>query len=164
MLAGVSTMATALDLLFVAVFSLGSFSALTLALFLSLMVYAGVRQWILNHMLQTNVLTTERMFEQLYRIARDVEAHPHRLTEHFSSLMRELYDPIEVVPMMRPLTRCQRSRCWLDADRARAHRRSRSRPRGSLRCAMPTVASGCSHPKMPAHRPHRRATGTRRRF
>jgi hypothetical protein len=107
MLAGVSTMATALDLLFVAVFSLGSFSALTLALFLSLMVYAGVRQWILNHMLQTNVLTTERMFEQLYRIARDVEAHPHRLTDHFSSLMRELYDPIEVVPMMRPLTRSQ---------------------------------------------------------
>ena len=107
MLAGVSTMATALDLLFVAVFSLGSFSALTLALFLSLMVYAGVRQWILNHMLQTNVLTTERMFEQLYRIARDVEAHPHRLPEHFSSLMKELYDPIEVLPVPRALTHSQ---------------------------------------------------------
>jgi signal transduction histidine kinase len=98
MLAGVSTIATALDLLFVAVFSLSSFSALTLALFLALMVYAGVRQWILNHMLQANVLTTERMFEHLYRIARDVEAHPNRLADHFSSLLRELYDPLEVMP------------------------------------------------------------------
>ncbi len=99
MLAGVSTMATALDLLFVAVFSLSAFSALTLALFLALMVYAGVRQWILNHMLQANVLTTERMFEHLYRIARDVEAHPDRLADHFSSLLRELYDPLEVRPV-----------------------------------------------------------------
>ncbi len=99
MLAGVSTMATALDLLFVAVFSLSAFSALTLALFLALMVYAGVRQWILNHMLQANVLTTERMFEHLYRIARNVEAHPDRLADHFSSLLRELYDPLEVRPV-----------------------------------------------------------------
>ncbi len=104
MLAGVSTMATALDLLFVAAFSLSAFSALTLALFLSLMVYAGVRQWILNHMLKANVLTTERMFEQLYRIARDVETHPQRLTEHVSSLLRELYDPIELAPVEGRLT------------------------------------------------------------
>ncbi len=97
LLAGVSTMATALDLLFVAVFSLSAFSALTLALFAALMAYAGLRQWILNHMLQANVFTTERMFEQLYRIARDVETHPQRLSEHFAALLRELYDPIEVV-------------------------------------------------------------------
>ena len=41
MLAGISTVATSLDLLFIAVFSLGQFASLTLALFLALGLYAG---------------------------------------------------------------------------------------------------------------------------
>jgi signal transduction histidine kinase len=102
-LAGISTMATALDLLFIAVFSLGPFASLSIALFLSLMAYAGVRQWILNHMLQTNVLTTERMFEKLYRIARDVEDEPRRLPDQLSALLREVYDPLEVLPLQRTI-------------------------------------------------------------
>ncbi len=105
MLAGVSTIATALDLLFVAVFSFGPFASLTLATFFSLMVYAGVRQWILNHMVQTNIVTTERMFEQLYRIARDVEKQPQHLPQQLSDLLRELYDPIEVKTLDRSFER-----------------------------------------------------------
>jgi signal transduction histidine kinase len=101
MLAGVSTIATALDLLFVAVFSLGPFASLTLATFFSLMVYAGVRQWILNHMVQTNIVTTERMFEQLYRIARDVEKQPQHLPQQLAGLLRELYDPMEITTVNR---------------------------------------------------------------
>jgi signal transduction histidine kinase len=97
LLAAVSTVATSLDLLFVAVFSLGQFASLTLALFVSLAVYSGARQWILNQLLGSNMLTTERMFEQLYRIAREVEAHPERTAMLLSELLRDLFEPMEVV-------------------------------------------------------------------
>jgi signal transduction histidine kinase len=97
LLAAISTVATSLDLLFVAVFSFGQFASLTLSLFLSLGVYAGARQWILNQLLGNSMLTTERMFEQLYRIAREVEAHPERTPALLSQLLRELFEPIEVL-------------------------------------------------------------------
>ncbi len=96
LLAAISTVATSLDLLFVAVFSLGQFASLTLSLFLSLAVYAGARQWILNQLLGSNMLTTERMFEHLYRIAREVEVRPERTAALLSELLRELFEPMEV--------------------------------------------------------------------
>jgi len=96
LLAAVSTVATSLDLLFVAVFSLGQFASLTLSLFMSLAVYAGARQWILNQLMGNNMLTTERMFEHLYRIAREVEARPERTAALLSQLLRELFEPLEV--------------------------------------------------------------------
>ena len=96
LLAAISTVATSLDLLFVAVFSLGQFASLTLSLFVSLGVYSGARQWILNQLLGSSMLTTERMFEQLYRIAREVEAHPERTQALLSRLLRDLFDPMEV--------------------------------------------------------------------
>ena len=96
LLAAISTVATSLDLLFVAVFSLGQFASLTLSLFLSLAVYAGARQWILNHLLGSSMLTTERMFEQLYGIAREVEAHPERIPTLLSQLLADLFEPLEV--------------------------------------------------------------------
>ncbi len=101
LLAAVSTVATSLDLLFVAVFSLGQFASLTLSLFLSLAVYSGARQWILNHLLGSSMLTTERMFEQLYRIAREVEAHPERTPSLLSQLLAELFEPLEVTVVER---------------------------------------------------------------
>ena len=96
LLAAISTVATSLDLLFVAVFSLGQFASLTLSLFVSLGVYAGVRQWILSQLLGSSMLTTERTFEQLYRIAREVEAFPERTPALLAQLLRELFEPIEV--------------------------------------------------------------------
>ena len=96
LLAAISTVATSLDLLFVAVFSLGQFASLTLSLFISLGVYSGARQWILNQLLGSSMLTTERMFEQLYRIAREVEAHPERTPALLSQLLRDLFEPMEV--------------------------------------------------------------------
>jgi signal transduction histidine kinase len=107
MLAGISTVATSLDLLFVAVFSLGQFASLTLSLFLSLGLYAGARQWILNQMLGSNMLTTERMFEQLYRIAREAEARPQRAGELLSRMLRDLFEPLEVMRIDRPLQRAR---------------------------------------------------------
>jgi signal transduction histidine kinase len=101
MLAGISTVATSLDLLFVAVFSLGQFASLTLALFVSLGAYAGARQWILNQMLGTRLLTTERMFEQLYRIAREVEARPESAGVLLTRLLRDLFEPLETLQITR---------------------------------------------------------------
>lgn len=104
LLAAVSTVATSLDLLFVAVFSLGQFASLTLSLFVALAVYSGARQWILNQLLGSSMLTTERMFEQLYRIAREVEAHPERTATLLGQLLRELFEPMEVVLVDRSLS------------------------------------------------------------
>jgi signal transduction histidine kinase len=96
LLAAISTVATSLDLMFVAVFSLSQFASLSLSLFLSLAVYAGARQWILNQLMGNNILTTERMFEHLYRIAREVEARPERTAALLAQLLRELFEPMEV--------------------------------------------------------------------
>ena len=96
LLAAISTVATSLDLLFVSVFALGPFASLTLSLFVSLAVYSGARQWILNQLLGSSRLTTERMFEQLYRIAREVEAQPERTPTLLSQLLGELFEPLEV--------------------------------------------------------------------
>lgn len=101
LLAAVSTVATSLDLLFVAVFSLGNFASLTLALFISLGVYAGLRQWLLNRILARERVTTERMFEHLYRIARAVQARPQSVGEHLKRLLSELFDPLEVKQVAR---------------------------------------------------------------
>jgi signal transduction histidine kinase len=101
MLAGISTVATSLDLLFVTLFALGRFTSLTLALFLSLGAYAGARQWILNKMVGRSVLTTERAFEQLYRVAREVQAQPSRYAPLLEQLLRDLFEPLEVLPVPR---------------------------------------------------------------
>ncbi len=101
MLAGISTVATSLDLLFVAIFSLGQFTSLTLAVFLALAVYAGARQWILNQMVGTSVLTTERTFEQLYRVAREVQEQPARHATLLAQLLRGLFEPLEVLRVER---------------------------------------------------------------
>ena len=96
LLAAVGTVAISLYLLFVAVFSLGQLPALTLSLFVSLGVYSAVRQWILSQLIGSSVLTTERMFEQLYRIAREVEGRPERVPTLLSQLLSDLFEPLEV--------------------------------------------------------------------
>lgn len=97
MLAGISTVATSLDLLFVAVFSLGPFASLAVAVFIALGLYAGARQWMLNHLIGNSMLTTERTFDQIYRAAREVQAKPARYTQRLALLLRELFDPLEVL-------------------------------------------------------------------
>ncbi len=105
MLAGISTVATSLDLLFVAVFALGQFASLTLALFVSLALYAGARQWLVSHFLGSGVLSAERMFESLYRVAREIEAAPRKTGDQLTKLLRELFEPLEVVRTPRPVSR-----------------------------------------------------------
>jgi signal transduction histidine kinase len=96
LVAGISTVATSLDLLFVAVLSLGQFMSLALALFLSLGIYAGAREWIVRQLVGAAVPTTERTFEQLYRAARAVQEQPGRHADALAQLLRELYEPLEL--------------------------------------------------------------------
>lgn len=107
MLAGLSTVATSLDLLFISLFSLEQFASLTLAVFIALAAYAGARQWMLDQMLGSRVLTTERTFEQLYRIAREVQKQPHKRTALLTQLLRELFEPLEVLQVPRAAPRAR---------------------------------------------------------
>jgi signal transduction histidine kinase len=96
LLAGISTVAASVDLLFAAVFSTSAFTSLALGVFIALAVYAGARQYLLQHLLGRNMLTTERTFELLYRAARDVQARPQRYAQRQAQLLRELFEPLEL--------------------------------------------------------------------
>ena len=98
LLAGVSTVAASVDLLFVAVFSLSAFTSLAVAVFVALALYTGARQYVLQHLLGRTLLTTERTFDLLYRAARDVRARPSQYGHELASLLRALFEPLELVP------------------------------------------------------------------
>lgn len=95
LLAVSSTVAASLDLLFVAVFSLGQFTSMTLSLFLALGSYLLARRWMLTQLPGRDALSMERLFQHLYRMARELEGHPDRLDDAMLRLMRELFDPLE---------------------------------------------------------------------
>lgn len=97
LLAGISTVAASLDLLFVAVFSVSAFTSLAVAVFAALAIYAGARQVLLQRLLGSSLLTTERTFELLYRAAREVQARPERHRAVLGQLLRELYEPLELL-------------------------------------------------------------------
>lgn len=105
LLAGVSTVATSLDLLFFAVFALGPFESLTLSLLASLGLYAGARQWLLDQLAGSHDLSAERMFEGLYRVVRELELAPRTVAEQLSRLLRELFEPLELAHTPRQLSR-----------------------------------------------------------
>ena len=97
LLAGVSTVAASVDLLFVAVFSLSAFTSLAVAVFVALALYTGARQYVLQHLLGRNLLTTERTFDLLYRAARNVRARPSHYQQELTSVLRAIFEPLEVV-------------------------------------------------------------------
>jgi signal transduction histidine kinase len=97
LVAGIGTVASSLDLIFVALFALGPLASLMLALALGVAVYVVARQWILNRMVGASVLTTERTFEQLYRVAREVQDHPERTPHLLARLLHDLFEPLEML-------------------------------------------------------------------
>jgi signal transduction histidine kinase len=101
LLAASTTVAASLNLLFVGTHSLDPFASLTLSLFISLAMYTGARHWIVSRLFGSSALTTERMFEQLYRIAREVEAHPERAAALLAQLLGEVFEPLEVTVVER---------------------------------------------------------------
>ncbi len=105
LLAGISTVATSLDLLFVAMFSLGQFASVALAVFLSLGVYAFAREWIVNQLTGSHALTLDRIFERLYRVGRAIEKEPERRQELMEEFLRDLFEPLEMRLVARGLLR-----------------------------------------------------------
>ncbi|RZT98016.1 sensor histidine kinase [Rivibacter subsaxonicus] len=97
LLAGISTIAFSLDLLFVSLFSFGAFSSIALTLFLSIGLYVALRQRLMSQLRGTGVLTMERLFERLYRMARDVERQPQQAGAQLLALLRELFEPLEAL-------------------------------------------------------------------
>ncbi len=96
LLAASSTIAASLDLLFIAIFSLGQITSMTLSLFMAFGVYLSIRRWLMTRLPGRDPLTMERLFQRLYRIAREVERKPDALNGLLLQLMRELFDPLEV--------------------------------------------------------------------
>ena len=107
LVAGVSTMAIALNLLFAAAFSMGDFALQTLALLVSLGAYAGLRHWLVNPMMAHERLTAEQMFEHLYRIAREAQVQPQNVGEQLIRLLREMFEPLDVQQVARQSSRAR---------------------------------------------------------
>ncbi len=101
LLAGISSVAASLDVLFVSLFALGPFASLTIAVFVSLAVYTAARQFLLNQMLGSSRITTERTFDHLYRAAREVQAQPSHYPQVLTQLLRELFEPLELLRLAR---------------------------------------------------------------
>ena len=104
-LAGVSTVASSLDLLLEAVFSLSPLASLLLALTASLLLYLALRTWILGQLAGSGVMSAERMFDSLYRVARELEQTPDQAGRHLSGLLREVFDPLEMARTVQPVSR-----------------------------------------------------------
>jgi signal transduction histidine kinase len=113
MLAGVCTVACSLDLLFITVLGFGQAAAITLALAVALLLYVGARHWALTQLAGASGLSAERMFENLYRAARELEQSPDRAGEQLTALLREAFDPLELTRSQRA---AQRSRLAADGS------------------------------------------------
>ena len=96
LLAASSTIAASLDLLFIAMFSLGQITSMTLSVFLAFGIYLSIRRWLMTRLPGRDPLTMESLFQRLYRIAREVERKPDSLNGQLTQLMRELFDPLDV--------------------------------------------------------------------
>jgi signal transduction histidine kinase len=96
LLAASGTIAASLDLLFVALFSLGQFTSMSMSLFLSLGFYLSFRRWLLTRLPRPDEVTMEQVFQQMFRIARRVERQPEAMHDALARLMRDLFDPLEL--------------------------------------------------------------------
>lgn len=96
LLAGIATIATSLDLLLVALFGLGPFTALAIAVLIGLALYAGARRFLMKQVLGDRLPSTERIFEQLYRAARALQAQPGQYPRILAQLLGEVFDPLQV--------------------------------------------------------------------
>ena len=104
LLAGVSTVAASLTLL-LATWGLHLLAALGLALALSLGLYSLARPWVLGQLTGPGAPSAERMFDSLYRAARALEQSPGEAERQLGSLLRELFDPLELARSQRQATR-----------------------------------------------------------
>ena len=95
LLAGISTVAVSLDLLLETGLDLGPGSALLVALAVSAALYALARRWVRRQVAATAGMSAERLFDQLYRVARALEPAPEQAGRQISALLREVFEPLE---------------------------------------------------------------------
>ncbi len=103
LLAASGTVAASLDLLFIAVFSMGQLASMAISLMLSMGLYLSFRRWLLTQLPRPDSLSMEQVFQQLYRIARQIELQPESASAAMSRLMRDLFDPLDVTVAEGPL-------------------------------------------------------------
>jgi len=103
LLAASGTVAASLDLLFIAVFSMGQLASMAISLMLSMGLYLSFRRWLLTQLPRPDSLSMEQVFQQLYRIARQIELQPDSASPAMSRLMRDLFDPLDVMVAEGPL-------------------------------------------------------------
>lgn len=97
LLAASGTVAASLDLLFIAVFSMGQLASMAISLMLSMGLYLSFRRWLLTQLPRPDSLSMEQVFQQIYRIARQIEVQPESACPAMSRLMRDLFDPLDVM-------------------------------------------------------------------
>jgi len=107
MFTGAVAMAAASHLLFTTSLSLGRASAWMLAAAVGVAVYILSRRWALKNGPENQRLDAERTFEQVYRAARDLQSHPGRYRQLLTQLLRDLFEPREVLPAQRELTQAR---------------------------------------------------------
>ncbi len=113
MLAGISTVATSLDLLLESMFTIDPLAALALSVFIALALYMSTRHWLFQQITDRSALGAERLFERLYRMVREVEARPQDSAELMSRLLHEIFEPME---LRRVARRAPRSRVFADGS------------------------------------------------
>ncbi len=105
LLAGMATVATSLNLLFIGISTLDPLISMVLALAVSLTVYALARPWIQGQLSGSGQLSAERMFDSLYRAARALEQSPGQASKQLTALLAEVFDPLESTRSQRLVTR-----------------------------------------------------------
>lgn len=95
-LGGLVTIAASLQLLLFAGLRLDAVTSVALAIGLSLGLYAAARRWLLRPLGGHGLLSTERAFEQLYEVARELADHPQRHVTLLVRLLTQMFDPLEV--------------------------------------------------------------------
>ncbi len=105
LLAGIATTVASLNLLFAALFPFGHLAALLMALLVGLGLYHLARHWIVRQLTGSVTVSAERMFDSLYRAARELEQSPRQASEQLAGLLREFFDPLEIGRTPRTLSR-----------------------------------------------------------
>ncbi|MEQ1804031.1 MAG: ATP-binding protein [Burkholderiaceae bacterium] len=105
LLLAVGALAVALDLVISDTLGVDRWLAGALSLSIALSAYLGARKRLLERLLGIGVVTTERMFERLYRVAREVESQPQRTPKLLAEVLTELFDPLQVKIIQEPASR-----------------------------------------------------------
>ena len=105
LLAGVSTVAAALDLLLETGTELDNMVSLLLALGVSAGLYLLAKRWVLSQLTSSAGISGERLFESLYRMARALERAPEQAGQQLTALLGEVFNPLQIAQAKQTVSR-----------------------------------------------------------